>query len=363
MKLYVAFDVHSRSSVIAAVDEDGKRVAAGKVRNDPEAVVEMVNGLIGEVEGVVVESTYNWYWIVDALMDAGYRVHLANPSQVKKYEGLKHSDDRDDAFWLAEMLRLGVLPEGYIYPKQERPVRDLLRKRGHLVRLRTSLILSLESIITRNYGISTSAKDIRAVTEDRVTPLLEGNEDLLLAGRKSKAVIDFLTENITDIERVVRIRIQLRDQYKKLLTIMGVGQILAATIMLETGPISRFGRAGDYVSYCRKVPTEWSSDGKRKAKGNRKNGNKYLAWAWSEAGNAAIRHYQCVRRYYERKAQKSNQPVAHNAVDHKLARAGYYVMRDGVVFDPERVFGKLGRPTRRSVGVKPSVMIGSPPQL
>ena len=103
--------------------------------------------------GVVVESTFNWYWIVDFLSEAGYRVHLANPAAIQKYSGLKHSDDKHDAFWLAEMLRLGILPEGYIYPKEERPIRDLLRKRGHLVRLRTSLILSLQNIVTRNLSV------------------------------------------------------------------------------------------------------------------------------------------------------------------------------------------------------------------
>ncbi len=343
MKLYIAFDVHSSSSVLGVVDEGGRRLFSKKVRNDPESVVKLVEGLEGEVVGVVVESTYNWYWIVDALMGAGYKAHLANPSKVLKYKGLKHSDDRHDAFWLAEMLRLGVLPQGYIYPKEERPVRDLLRKRGHLVRLRTSLILGLESIITRNYGIKPRAKDLQVMSEDRVSPLLEGNEDLLFAGVKSKEVIDCLTENIKDIERVVRGRVRLRGEYAKLMTIMGVGEILAPTIMLETGPISRFRRVGNYVSYCRKVPTRWLSDGKMKGRGNRKNGNKYLSWAWSEAGNAARRHYACARRYFDRKAQKTNIMVAHNALDHKLARAGYYVMRDGVDFDPERVFGRLGR--------------------
>ena len=97
-----------------------------------------------DITDIAVESTYNWYWLVDLLMAEGYRVHLANPSAIQKYTGLKYSDDRHDAFWLAEMMRLGILPEGYIYPKEDRPIRDLLRKRSHLVRLRTSLIISLQ---------------------------------------------------------------------------------------------------------------------------------------------------------------------------------------------------------------------------
>ena len=111
-----------------------------------------------------MESTYNWYWLVDRLMEAGYRVHLANPSAIQQYVGLKHADDRHDAFWLAEMLRLGILPEGYIYPKEERPVRDLLRKRGHLVRLRASLVISLENIVSRNCGIRVRFNGFKALS-------------------------------------------------------------------------------------------------------------------------------------------------------------------------------------------------------
>jgi transposase len=228
-----------------------------------------------------VESTYNWYWIVDGLMEKGYKVHLANPSAIQQYSGLKHSDDKHDAFWLAEMLRLGILPEGYIYPREERPLRDLLRKRGHLVRLRTSLVNSLQNILSRNLGKRVNANDVKALREDRVSLLLEMNEDLALAGRVSKEAIDHLTRQIRKIEGVVEKRIKLKEEYRYLLTLHGVGKILSLTIMLETGPISRFPTVGDYVSYCRKVPSQWTSNGKRKGSGNPKNGNKGLLFGVS----------------------------------------------------------------------------------
>lgn len=343
MALYVAFDVHSSSSVAAVVDESGKRVMKEKIRNEPARVLEFLEPIREEVVGVVVESTYNWYWIVDTVKEAGLEAHLANPSKVQKYKGLKHADDKHDAFWLAEMLRLKILPVGYIYPKEERPVRDLLRKRSHLVRLRTSLILGLESIITRNYGARPRVKDIKALTEDRVSPLLVDDEYLRLAGLVSKRNIDGLTRDILLIERAVHDRVKLTGSYRYLLTMPGVGEILGATIKLETGPVDRFKESGNYVSYCRKVPSVWLSDGKRKGSGNKKNGNKYLAWAFSEASELARRYSPEVRRYYEGKRRRTNRMVAHSAVAHKLARAAYYVMRDGVEFSPERCFGKRSR--------------------
>jgi transposase len=344
MELYAAFDVHSRSSYLGVIDADGHRVLGRKVRNGPPLVLEALRSVKADVVGVVVESTYNWYWIVDTLMEDGYQVHLANVSQINKYKALKYIDDRHDAFWLAEMLRLKILPEGYIYPKEDRSVRDLLRKRSHLVRLRTSLILGLENIFTRNLGLTPNLSDIKAVSEDRVTPLLEGDEYLCLAGRVSKESIDYLTRQIHTIERAVLSRVCLTDEYKNLNTIPGIGEVLAITIMLESGPMARFTKAGNYVSYCRKVPTEWLSNGKRKGKGNKKNGNKYLAWAFSEAAVLARRLDPKARRYYNRKLSRTNPAVAHSALAHKLARAAYYVMRDQVAFVPQKAFGWDGEP-------------------
>jgi transposase len=265
-------------------------------------------------------------------------MHLANPAGIQKYKGLKHSDDQDDAFWLAHLLRLGILPEGYIYPKEERPARDLLRKKGHLVKLRTSLINSLQGVIHRNCGIKLNARKIKALRENNVAPLLSGQEDLALSGAVSKEAIDYLGQQIRKVENIVLDKIKLKKEYLYLLTIPGIGKILALTIMLEAGPIARFEKVGHLSSCCRKVPTKLTSNNKKKGKGNQKNGNKYLAWAFSEAAEMARRFDDHARAFYNRKAAKKNFMVAHSALAHKLARAAYYVMRDQVAFDPQKLF-------------------------
>ena len=122
-------------------------------------------------------------------------------------------------------------------------------------------------------------------------------------------------------------------------TVAGVGHILGWTIRLETGPIDRFASAGKYVSYCRGVGSQHLSNGKTKGRGNRKNGNPYLAWAYVEAAHFAIRSYPPVRRFYERKQARTHRVVALKAVAHKLARASYYVMRDQVPFKMDLAFG------------------------
>jgi transposase len=338
MKLYTGFDLHSTNNYLGIVDKNGKRVFKKKLPNDPEQILATLKPYRHDIAGIVVESTYNWYWLVDLLMAEGYKMHLANPAEIQKYSGLKYADDQHDAFWLAEMLRLDILPEGYIYPKEDRPIRDLLRKRSHLVRLRTSLIISLQNIISRNNGFKLRVNDVKALKVDRVTPYLKGSDDLSLAGKVSKDSIDFLTRQIKAIETVVEKKMELVDKYNYLLTIPGVGKILGLTIMLETGPITRFNKVGNYASYCRKVSSKWISNDKVKGKGNKKSGNKYLAWAFSEAAEIARRYDLKVRAYYNRKMQKTNKMVSHNALSHKLARAAYYIMRDGVPFMPEKCF-------------------------
>jgi transposase len=359
MKLYMAIDLHSTNNYVAAVSEDGKPIMNKRLRNNPGIILETLAPYKDEVARLAVESTYNWYWLVDLLMSEGYRVHLANPTAIRKYSGLKYADDRHDARWLAELLRLGVLPEGYIYPKEQRPLRDLLRKRQQLVRLRTSMMLSLQNLVTRHHGVKLGGSVLKRLGNP-LEGYLEAHDDLKLAGTVSKQVIDYLTERIAALESHILKQVKEHEAYRHLMTIPGVGKILAMTIVLETGPVSRFAKVGRYASYCRKVQSLWLSNEKAKGKGNEKSGNKYLAWAFSEAAEIARRYDPACQAFYERKRRQSNRMVAHNALAHKLARAAYHVLRDNVAFEATKLFcekpGRNGKP--ESVAGDPSRLIG-----
>ena len=149
MKLYGAIDLHSNNNVTVLIDEKDKVVYQKRLANDLRLIQEQLSPYASSMEGIVVESTYNWYWLVDGLMEKGHRVHLANTAAIQQYEGLKYTDDDSDARWLAHLFRLGVLPEGYIYPKEERAVRDLLRKRSQLVHHKTAHLLSTRTASAR----------------------------------------------------------------------------------------------------------------------------------------------------------------------------------------------------------------------
>jgi len=337
MKLYGGIDLHSNNSVIVLSDEEDKVIYRRRLPNNIELVIPELSPFGKDIEGLVVESTYNWYWLVDGLMDAGYRVHLANTAAIVQYEGLKYADDDTDARWLAKLLRLGLLPQGYIYPKEERPVRDLLRRRSRLVQQHTGNLQSVQNLMARNRGRSLSANRIKRLTYEEVDGLLP-NAELALAVKGNLAVMRTLEGVIDLLEKAIKGRIKLRPAFKPLLTVNGIGEILGLTIMLETGEIERFAKVGNYASYCRCVGSEHLSNGKRKGRGNRKNGNKYLAWAYIEAANFAVRYNPEIKRYYQRKRARSNGIVAIKTVAHKLARACYYILRDQVPFEVNRAF-------------------------
>jgi len=268
-------------------------------------------------------------------MDNGYSsAHLANPAAIKQYEGLKHSDDQHDAFFLAQLLILGILPQGYIYPKKGRPVRDLARKRMFLVKHKTAHILSLQSLIQRCCAIKVSANDIRNLTVKELEMWLQ-EEYLVLSAQANLDSINFLKQKIKDLEKAIKKNVKLKKPFQQLQTVPGIGPILAMTIMLEVGDIGRFPEVGDFASYCRCVSSQRLSDGKRKGSGNRKNGNRYLSWAFVEAAQLTRRYNEHFRKYYNRKVAQANTSLATKALSNKLARICYYIMRDQVPFNEE----------------------------
>ena len=337
MALYCGIDLHSRDSWLAILDEGLEVVGETKVGNDLEAILRVLEPHREALEGVAVESTFNWYWLVDGLMDAGHRVHLTNTWAVKQYEGLKYTDDRHDARWLAHLLALGILPEGYIYPKEERSARDLMRRRTFLVRKRTSFILAMRGAFECRTGMRINSNDLKKWKAEDVMAYVEDP----MAAFGITCLLEpmhALSAQIKKIEKAALSRGRLRPEFVPLETVWGIGKILALTIMYEVGDVARFCKVGNFTSYCRLVNTARLSAGKRKGSGNRKNGNPYLSWAFSEAAHHAVRHYPEAQKYFQRKRSKTNGIIAIRALAHKLARASYHVMRDHVDFDPEKAF-------------------------
>ncbi len=338
MKLYAAIDLHSNNNVLVILDENDRVVFERRLRNELQLVLAHLAPYRENIEAIAVESTYNWYWLVDGLMDAGYILKLVNTVAVKTYDGLKYSGDEHDARHLAHLMRLGILPTGYIYPKEERAVRDLLRKRSQLVRCRTAQILSIQNLVSRNTGSGIKTGEIRRLDDEAIRRLCGHDEFRAMSMESNLKVVRCLDEQIQRLEKAVLEQGKLRPAFEKLLTVTGIGRILGLTIMYEAGDVGRFAKVGQFASYARCVSSSRWSNGKKKGEGNRKNGNKHLSWAFVEAANFAVRYSERARRYFQRKKAKTKGVIAVRAVAHKLARACYHVLKDQVPFDETKAF-------------------------
>ena len=336
MTLYCAIDLHSTNNVPVVIDDNDKILYQKRLPNDLSKVISALEPFKDDLYGVAVESTFNWYWLVDGLNDNQLNTMLVNPAAVKQYDGIKHTDDYSDAFHLAHLMRLGILPTGYIYPKEERAVRDLLRKRLQMVRHRVTHMLSAQNQIWRTTGLNVTSKPIKQADFSLLNMI--DDRHVRMAIKSNLVIIQALNQQIDELENTVLQQVKLKPEFLSLLTIDGIGKILGMTIMLETGDIHRFPSVGNFSSYARCVDSSRMSNSKKKGANNRKNGNKYLSWAFVEAAHSIIRHNKTAHKFYQRKRAKKNGALATKALAHKLARAAYHVIRKQEPFKLELLF-------------------------
>ena len=200
--LMAGLDLHSNNIRAGIVDLNGTRLVEKKLDCELPTVLRFLEPYKSRLDTVAVESTFNWYWLVDGLKAHEFNVVLANPAKIEIYSGLKHSDDKSDAFFLAELARLKILPTGYIYAPELRPVRDLLRRRMSLVQLRTSLLLSFKSLYIRTTGQKMSSSLFNELDADGLCKLYEHPANQLIA-LAQKGHMEQLDESIDLIEKMV----------------------------------------------------------------------------------------------------------------------------------------------------------------
>ena len=215
-------------------------------------------------------------------------------------------------------------------------VRDMLRKRLQLVRHRVTHMLSAQNQVWRTTGLKVESKRFKQVDLSLLD--LVNAKHVKMAIQSNLAIIQSLNEQIDLLEKTVLQYVKIKPEFSSLLTIDGIGDILGMTIMLETGDIHRFPSVGQFASYARCVDSRRSSNGKTKGSNNRKNGNKYLSWAFVEAAHSIIRHNKTAHKFYQRKRAQKNGALATKALAHKMARAAYHVIRNQEPFNMSLLF-------------------------
>ncbi|HET9530546.1 MAG TPA: IS110 family transposase [Blastocatellia bacterium] len=323
---YCGIDLSARDSHLCVLDESLSIHLQQKVCNQLDLISSLLLAFKPDLK-IVVESTFNWYWLVDGLFSLGFDVCLAHTLGLSMITKAKVKTDRRDAFTLAKLLRDGVIPKAYIYPASTRPVRDLLRRRLKAVALRAQEYGSLRQLLLREGLLSCSRNEIKLADDDRIKEWFS-NPLLLLSASQQLERIDLLSKQIQELEQQILDLTRNNADYKRLLEIAGIGKILALTILYEVGDIRRFNSARHFSSYYRVVPGVAQSGAVSRRGRSSKQGNAYLKSAFNQAAVAA---YPAIRRCYERHVKRhrgsARKLVAYNVVAHKLAQAVYFVLR------------------------------------
>lgn len=336
-RFYGAIDLHSNNNYAVISNERDEVIRKKRLVNDLGAVDQFFSAHKAQLSEIVIESTYNGYWLMDGLQALGYGVKLANPSAMQPYVGLKHGDDESDALWLNQMHRLGILPEGYIYPKSMRAVRDLLRRRMLLVRSRTGLINSLKHHYQSWKAMDIGASEIKRLSEAEITEAF-GDTPLQYSAQILRASIRSLTEQIERAEKWVAGDLKTDTIVERLRMLPGIGKLLGWMIRLEIGELARFEAVENYLSYCGLVESRRISNEKPKGRGNAKNRNKYLRWAYGEAAILNLRNPR-IKKYHDRLVKKKGAIKAKAIIASKLARVSFMLMKNpALVYDETRLF-------------------------
>ncbi len=339
---YCGIDLSARDSHLCVVDETLSIHLQQKAANELPRISNLLLPFKPNLQ-IVVESTFNWYWLVDGLQANGFHVSLAHTLGLAMITQAKVKTDRRDAFTLAKLLRAGVIPKSYIYPASTRPIRDLLRRRMHVVGLRAQEYGSLRQLLLRE-GILCSSRNHIKLAEDEDLREWFSHPLLVMSAAHQLERIDLLSKQITELEQQILSLTRDKADYKRLLKVAGIGKILALTILYEVGEISRFSTVRHFSSYCRLVPGVAQSGAVSRRGRSSKQGNAYLKSAFNQAAVVAVRSYPRIRRCYQghlaRHRGSARKLVAYNVIAHKLAQAAYYVMKQGEDYREEMLFGK-----------------------
>jgi len=341
MKFYCGIDLSARDCHVCVIDQQLKIGVQQKLRNELPKICQLLAPYKANLK-IVVESTFNWYWLIDGLQAEGFEVVLAHTLGLYLITGAKVKTDRRDAYSLAKLLLVGAVPAAYIYPPETRPVRDLLRRRLHLVQMRAGEYGSLRRLLLRQGILSSKQQEIKTATEAELEQWLEHPLVRLHASQELQR-IELYSQQIGELEKSI-LQIAVTNQsYELLRQLPGVGQTIALTILYEVGELSRFANVKVFSSYCRVIPgIAQSGQVTRRGRGS-KQGNHYLKAAFSQAAVHAVRCYPQVRRYYERQLKRHQGPgrklVCYNIIAHKLAQGAFHILKEQSEYRAELLFG------------------------
>ena len=334
---YCGVDLHTQRMYLCILDRDGNKQLHRNVRAKPHEFLRAVEGFREDLI-VGVECMFTWYWLADLCLDENIRFMLGHALYMKAIHGGKKKDDKIDSEKIARLMRGGTFPLSYVYPREMRATRDLVRRRMFLVRRRSELLAHVQ-LINQQYNHAPFEKKLQYACNRDVLDRFEQEStrqsveaDLQMVGHYDQ----LLKELESDLSRHAR----LQDPQASFLlqTIPGIGKILSLVLLYEIHTIDRFATVGDFLSYARLVTPKQTSDGKVTGHSGAKIGNAHLKWAFSEAVPMMLRYCEDAKRFLARKEKKYGKARAMTMLARKIARTVYQMLKRKEAFDAVKFF-------------------------
>lgn len=333
-------DLHAKSMYVCVQNKTGDVLVHRNLKNDFPVFLKTIEPYQKSI-AIGVESTFNWYWLADGCHKANLPFYLGHALYMKAIHGGKKKNDRVDSKTLADLLRANLFPVAYPYPQEMRATRDLLRRRHRFVALRAEAYTHIQNTFSQQAILDPLSLEVKKKATRRQLPEKLGHPDLAMSVDCDLDHIQALDAIICKVEKQVLAQAKHHDRnaLSILMSVPGIGEMLAMTILYEIHVITRFSSAQHFSSYCRLVKVERTSDGKPTGKQNNKIGNPHLKWAFSEIILIAQRSSDPIRKYYEKLKCKHGPAKAKSIIAHKFGVAVYYMLKNGQAFDEKRFVG------------------------
>lgn len=332
-KHYCGIDLHARSMYVCILDQAGKVLVHRNMKASPMAILRTIAPYRDDIV-IAVECIFTWYWLADLCAKENIAFVLGHALYMKAIHGGKTKNDKIDSNKIAVLLRGGMLPTAYVYPRKMRSTRDLLRRRMYLMYKRSELLAHIQNTNSQ-YNLPEFGKKI-AYKSNRAG-VAESFKDK--SARKNIEVdlqlLDYYDKVLQDLELFILKEAKHHDPTTLYLlqTIPGIGKILSLVILYEIHNISRFPRVQDFSSYSRLVKCSRESAGKKHGYGNSKIGNVHLKWAFSEAACLILRNNEPVQKYHNKLVNKYGKGKALSILANRIGRAVYFMLTRNKAFN------------------------------
>jgi transposase len=333
---YCGIDLHTKNMYVCILNQAGNILVHKNIHTAPESLQKIIEPYLPDI-AITVECMFTWYWIADFCTQENIPFVLGHALYMKAIHGAKTKNDKIDSHKIALLLRAGMIPMAYVYPQEMRSTRDLLRRRMFFMHKRAELLGHIQNTKSQ-YNMPDFEKCIAHKRNRKGINELFSEDSVRKSIELDLQLLSYYDSVLNDVELYVTHHAKEHDPNNLYLlqTIPGVGKILALVLLYEIQDISRFERVQNFSSYARLIKPHKESAGKIKGSSNRKMGNAYLKWAFSEATLLLIRERQEIKEYHAKLKNKHGKARALAIISHKIGRTVYYMLKNKQAFDMKK---------------------------